>query len=243
MTDMTAEELVDALVSAEVDAAVCSCDDPNCTIDHAGHVNRLRAALLAHIDGVRARALEEAAREVDAIEAGSDPTLEVLLEAAERIRSLSRPSPASPPVVTPPDANPRCPNCGSISDPRPNGYATCRMPTCSKTFRSATTSTTPAQENDDPRCPKCAGATEFVTLHRDGSGRRFFACQDGSCGGGVWLTASSPSREEIVEALRDVTSLLGAYAGHVGDGIADTALAIARSILARHCEGGEKEGR
>ena len=39
---------------------------------------------------------------------------------------------------------------------------------------------------DEYRCPKCAGPTEFVMLHRDGSGRRFFACRDWRCGGGVW---------------------------------------------------------
>jgi hypothetical protein len=49
-----------------------------------------------------------------------------------------------------------------------------------------------ARPSGTARCPKCAGPTEFATLHRDGSRRRFFVCTDPSCGGGVWLP-SPPS--------------------------------------------------
>jgi hypothetical protein len=52
----------------------------------------------------------------------------------------------------------------------------------------------PASRSGDPgaRCPKCGGDTQFVILHRDGSGRRLFACNDASCGGAVWMPRAAP---------------------------------------------------
>lgn len=53
---------------------------------------------------------------------------------------------------------------------------------------------TPSRSGDPaPTCPKCGGAAQFVILHRGGSGRRLFACNDTSCGGAVWLPASPPA--------------------------------------------------
>jgi hypothetical protein len=39
----------------------------------------------------------------------------------------------------------------------------------------------------DVKCPKCGGSTQFAAWHPDGSGRCFFACNDSTCGGTVWL--------------------------------------------------------
>lgn len=46
------------------------------------------------------------------------------------------------------------------------------------------------------RCPKCAGPTQFAVEHRDGSGRRLFACIDHACGGGVWVAAGTRGEGE-----------------------------------------------
>lgn len=61
----------------------------------------------------------------------------------------------------------------------------------------------------EPHCPKCGGPTEFAVLHRDGSGRRLFACRDSSCGGGVWVPPSPPGTAQAGEARKDRLAALG----------------------------------
>lgn len=85
----------------------------------------------------------------------------------------------------------------------PSEPATCTCPWGSENGHSADCPACPAHEpapvpsaGGETRCPKCGGPTQFAMLHPNGSGRRFYVCNDSTCGGGgVWLPAQPQTKE------------------------------------------------